>query len=217
MTNIRNTWEDLPSKNTPINAERLNNLEQNAGKGADFADSVSQLGKNLTVAASAEEARALIGATEVGHNHILASNNFAGFMSTSDKVKLDGVTVGATKNSADATLLNRANHTGTQAISTITGIVPIAQIPTGSTATTVALGNHTHANASTTVAGLMSAADKTKLDGLSNYTLPAATTSAIGGVLKATGVEDTTGEDLQALKTTVNELLANLRAAGIMY
>lgn len=142
MTNIRNTWEDLPSKNTPINAERLNNLEQNAGKGADFVDNVSQLGKNLTVAASAEEARALIGATEAGHNHILASNNFAGFMSTSDKVKLDG---------------------------------------------------------------------------LSNYTLPAATTSAIGGVLKATGVEDTTGEDLQALKTTVNELLANLRAAGIMY
>ena len=32
--------------------------------------------------------------------------------------------------------------------------------------------NHTHANASITVAGFMSAADKSKLDGLSNYTHP---------------------------------------------
>lgn len=34
--------------------------------------------------------------------------------------------------------------------------------------------SHTHAVATASVAGFMSAADKTKLDGLSNYTLPTA-------------------------------------------
>jgi len=37
------------------------------------------------------------------------------------KTKLDGVAIGATANSSDATLLARSNHTGTQAFSTITG------------------------------------------------------------------------------------------------
>lgn len=39
-----------------------------------------------------------------------------------EKTKLDGIAVGATANSSDATLLARANHTGAQAISTITGL-----------------------------------------------------------------------------------------------
>ena len=36
-----------------------------------------------------------------------------------DKTKLDGIAAGATANSADATLLARANHTGTQTAATI--------------------------------------------------------------------------------------------------
>lgn len=42
--------------------------------------------------------------------------------------------------------------------------------------------SHTHTAATTSADGFMSAADKAKLDGLSNYVLPAASTSAIGGV-----------------------------------
>ena len=38
----------------------------------------------------------------------------AGFMTSADKTKIDGIATGATANSADATLLARANHTGTQ-------------------------------------------------------------------------------------------------------
>jgi hypothetical protein len=48
-----------------------------------------------------------------------ATTSAAGSMSSTDKTKLDGVASGATQNSSDATLLNRANHTGTQAASTI--------------------------------------------------------------------------------------------------
>lgn len=39
-----------------------------------------------------------------------------------DESKLDGIEEGATANSTDAHLLNRANHTGTQAISTVAGL-----------------------------------------------------------------------------------------------
>jgi len=41
---------------------------------------------------------------------------------TSEKSKLAGIASGATANDTDANLLNRANHTGSQAISTITGL-----------------------------------------------------------------------------------------------
>lgn len=50
----------------------------------------------------------------------------AGLMTAADKTKIDGVATGATANSADATLLARANHTGTQAASTITGLATVA-------------------------------------------------------------------------------------------
>lgn len=94
-----------------------------------------------------------------------------GLMLATDKVKLNAIAAQATKNDTDANLKNRANHTGTQAISTITGVVPIAQIPTGTSATTVSLGNHTHAAATTSAAGFMSAADKTKLNDLKGVVL----------------------------------------------
>jgi hypothetical protein len=38
---------------------------------------------------------------------------------STEKSKLAGIQAGATANSSDATLLNRANHTGTQTSSTI--------------------------------------------------------------------------------------------------
>lgn len=47
------------------------------------------------------------------------------FTST-EKTKLSGITTGATANDTDANLKNRANHTGTQAASTITGLATVA-------------------------------------------------------------------------------------------
>ncbi len=46
----------------------------------------------------------------------------AGLMAAASLVKLNGIATGATANSADSTLLNRANHTGSQAISTVTNL-----------------------------------------------------------------------------------------------
>lgn len=51
---------------------------------------------------------------------VTATNS--GLQSPADKTKLDGVTIGATANQTDAFLLSRGNHTGTQSVSTVTGL-----------------------------------------------------------------------------------------------
>lgn len=66
--------------------------------------------------------------------------------------------------------------------------------------------------ASTSADGLMSKEDKSKLDGVASganaYVLPAATTSALGGVKQAAHVDGTSG--------TVQQIVDSLVAAGIM-
>lgn len=51
-----------------------------------------------------------------------ATTSSAGVMTAADKTKIDSVASGATANSSNATLLDRANHTGNQAISTVAGL-----------------------------------------------------------------------------------------------
>lgn len=75
-----------------------------------------------------------------------------------------------------------------------------------------------YSEATTGAAGLMSAADKTKLDGLKNYVLPAAGAS-IGGVKQGAAVTDILEPptaSAESIATSFNELLASLRAAGII-
>jgi hypothetical protein len=48
-----------------------------------------------------------------------ATGSLAGVFPAADKTKLDGIATGATANSPDATLRNRANHTGTQPLSSL--------------------------------------------------------------------------------------------------
>ncbi len=54
--------------------------------------------------------------------HAAATSLAAGFMTAAQVTKLDGIPANATANSSDATLLARANHTGSQAISTVSGL-----------------------------------------------------------------------------------------------
>lgn len=51
-----------------------------------------------------------------------ATTSLAGVMTAADKTKLDGVATGATANASDAQLRDRATHTGSQAISTVSGL-----------------------------------------------------------------------------------------------
>jgi hypothetical protein len=135
----------------------LNIPDYSAGGGATDI-TISQTPSNVTVNSS----NGLDGTITLanGTNAGVSINNYT----TAEQAKLSGIATGATANSSDATLLNRANHTGTQDVSTITGLGALATQPvasvvnggTGATAHTgLVIGNGTSAMTSTTTsAGL---------------------------------------------------------------
>lgn len=79
----------------------------------------------------------------------------ASLMLPADKTKLDGVASGATANSTDAQLRDRSTHTGTQAISTVTGLQTAldGKQATGDYATNTALTNGLATKENTITAG----------------------------------------------------------------
>lgn len=93
----------------------------------------------------------------------------------------------------------------------------------GSAAKTVNIP--TYSNASTSSAGLMSASDKSKLDGIAsganNYSLPTASASTLGGVKVGSGLNisngvlSTSGGDVKIYETTLNfgDIIGNSRTS----
>lgn len=76
---------------------------------------------------------------------------------------------------------------------------------------------HTINAATTTTAGVMSAADKVKLENTVSATTTA-TPDTLGLVKQVADLTDLQADtDLEGVKAQFNQLLANLRAAGIMY
>ena len=73
-----------------------------------------------------------------------ATTSLAGVMTSADKTKLDGIATGATVNSSDATLLDRANHTGTQTAATISDFDTEVANNTAVAANTAKVSNATH-------------------------------------------------------------------------
>jgi hypothetical protein len=97
----------------------LNIPDYSAGGGATDI-TISQTPSSVTVNSS----NGLDGTITLanGTNAGVSINNYT----TAEQAKLSGIATGATANSPDATLLNRANHTGTQDVSTITGLGALA-------------------------------------------------------------------------------------------
>jgi hypothetical protein len=82
--------------------------------------------KLMTPQRTAQAIAALAGAGSTAWGDITGkpaaiANTTAAF-TTAQETKLAGIATGATANSSDATLLDRANHTGAQAIGTVTGL-----------------------------------------------------------------------------------------------
>jgi len=112
---------------------------------------------------------------------------------TAEKTKLSGIATAATANSSDATLLSRANHTGTQAISTVSGLqaeldlkAPLASpaftgTPTGITKAHVGLPN---VDNTADTAKPVSTAQQTALDLKAPLASPTFT-GTVSGVTKA--------------------------------
>lgn len=117
-------------------------------------------GGALYVATAAGSATRVAFANEIPGDATTTSD---GLMSAADKAKLDGVAAGAQANVIESVSVNGNN-------ATVTGKAAAVTIP----------------EATDAASGVMGAGDKTKLDGIETganaYTLPAATTNALGGV-----------------------------------
>ena len=92
--------------------------------------------------------------TSTAHTHSTATTSASGLMSASDKSKLDGITA-----SADSVSFTRSLTAGTKV-----GTITING--TGTDIYCETNTNTTYSNATSGTSGLMSAADKTKLDGI---------------------------------------------------
>jgi chitinase len=93
-----------------------------------------------------------------------------GVLSGADRTKLDGIAAGATANSTDAQLRDRATHTGTQAQSTVVNLVSDlaakqAALVSGTNIKTVA-GVSVLGSGDLAVPGTLSAGDRTKFDSI---------------------------------------------------
>lgn len=123
---------------------------------------------------------------------------------TANAATIGGVKSSTTGTTADRDYLVEVNADGTMKVN-----VPWTD------------ANTTYVEATGSAAGLMSAADKTKLNGIAananNYTLPAASSTAIGGVRTGTAVTNLIGtENVETICTKINSLLASLRNAGVL-
>jgi hypothetical protein len=210
---------------------RSGGVTQVIGGGGSVADgdkgdiTVSGSGANWTIDA---------GAVSLGKLADLATSTILGRASagtgspealTAAQVRtILNVANGATANAADAVLLARANHTGTQAASTITGLAAVATsgsasdltagtLPAGrfdDTAHGARAGGALHAAATGTVAGFMSAADKTKLDAITGTNTGDQTITLTGPVTgSGTGSFATTISANAVGNTQLTDMAAN--------
>ncbi|HET8686448.1 MAG TPA: hypothetical protein VFM18_07260 [Methanosarcina sp.] len=109
-------WERIQTQNSvnSVAGKTGDVLLVKADVGLSNVDNTSDLNKPISTATQA--------ALDAKASTALASSAASGLMSFGDKAKLDTIATGATVNSTDLYLLNRANHTGTQAISTVSGL-----------------------------------------------------------------------------------------------
>lgn len=137
---------------------------------ASKTDTVTFVGDgDVTVEADAQTKTVTIGATIPTYEE--ATQSAAGLMSAADKTKLDGVDAGAEVNqnayssiTVGETTLTAASKTASVEIAaganvTVTGDSSLGKV-------TIAATDTTYGEATQSTAGLLSAADKTKLDGV---------------------------------------------------
>jgi hypothetical protein len=129
-----------------------------------------------------------------------ATTTVPGLQSAADKTKLDGIASGATANATDAQLRDRATHTGTQGVSTVTGLGGAATLNVGTTTGTVAAGDDSRITGA--LSATAAAATYQPLD--SDLTAIAALTTA------TFGRELLTQADAAATRTTIGAGTSNV-------
>ena len=194
------------------------------------AETASQTAVSKAEAAAASAEAAAKSAIEAKPSDV-ATQSTNGLMSAADKTKLDGVTAGANKYThpsytARASGLYKVTVDGTGHVSAATAVAK-----SDITALGIPESDTTYSAATTSAEGLMSAADKTKLDGVTaganKYTHPRYTARAsglykvtvdsTGHVSAATAVDksDITALGVPAQDTTYTHPSYTARASGL--
>ena len=194
------------------------------------AETASQTAVSKAEAAAASAEAAAKSAIEAKPSDV-ATQSTNGLMSAADKTKLDGVTAGANKYThpsytARASGLYKVTVDGTGHVSAATAVAK-----SDITALGIPESDTTYSAATTSAEGLMSAADKTKLDGVTaganKYTHPRYTARAsglykvtvdsTGHVSAATAVDksDITALGVPAQDTTYTHPRYTARASGL--
>ena len=170
---------------------------------------VDSTGHVSAAAAVAKSDITALGIPESDTTYSNATTSAAGLMSAADKTKLDGVTAGANKYTHPS---YTARASGLYKVTVDnTGHVSAAAAVTKRDITALGIpeSNTTYSAATTSAAGLMSAADKTKLDGVTaganKYTHPSYTARA-SGLYKVT--VDSTGHVSAATAVTKSDITA---------
>lgn len=143
----------------------------------------------------------------------VASSNTTGVMSVDHYNLLANIVTNASTN-INGIIHKLTNYSySTSTVTHNSSILYKASTGTWSTANVT----HTINAATTTKAGVMTAADKVKLENTVSATTTA-TPDTLGLVKQAADLTDLQADtDLEGVKAQFNQLLANLRAAGIMY
>ena len=172
------------------------------------AETASQTAVSKAEAAAASAEAAAKSAIEAKPSDV-ATQSTNGLMSAADKTKLDGVTAGANKYThpsytARASGLYKVTVDGTGHVSAATAVAK-----SDITALGIPESDTTYSAATTSAEGLMSAADKTKLDGVTaganKYTHPSYTARA-SGLYKVT--VDSTGHVSAAAAVDKSDITA---------
>ncbi len=185
--------------NIPTKTSELTN-DSGFVTGAELPEGV-QVVDNLTStltnsALSANQGRVLKsevdGKAAASHTHATATTTAAGFMSASDRSKLDGIATGANKYTHPA---YTAKTSGLYKVTVdSTGHISGATAVTKSDITALGIPaqdtNTTYGNATTSAAGLMSAADKSKLNGIDTALAGKANSSHSHSTTDISGLSD---------------------------
>ena len=199
-------WQNLATPSSPglmsaSDKDKLNTVARNANNYYLPTASANVLG-GVKVGTNLSISSGVLSATDTTYSDATTSD--AGLMSATDKTKLDGIEAGA-----------NAYTLPTAAADTLGGVKVGTNLSISSGV--LSATDTTYSAATTSVAGLMSAADKTKLDGIAAganaYSLPTAAANTLGGVKVGTNLSISNGV-LSATDTTYSA--ATTSAAGLM-